>query len=119
MTLYELNQLGYAAIPTMSEEDLEKARIKVINSFVVNHASHYYMLLGRDRNYYTIFTFKSQFNADALSKEVIDVIQTLGEIKSIETHEGGDALEIWAKDTEDVAHMYAMFDYSQGVIEIP
>lgn len=118
MTLYELNQVGYANLPTMTEQEVEAARIKVINPFITNHASHYYMLLCNEQHYYTIFTFKSCFDANELSNTLFEVVQDLGEIKSIEENSG--ALEFWIKKKdEDVSNVYVLFDYSQGVIEIP
>lgn len=117
MTLYELNQVGYANLPTMTEQEIEEAKIKVISPFIMNHASHYYMLLCNEKHYYTVFALKATFESARITKTLFEIFQELGEIKSIEENNG--ALEFWikAKD-EETCNVYVLFDYSQGVVEI-
>ena len=46
---------------------------------------------------------------------MVDVVKTLGTLKGIEVRD--DMVEFWIKNGE-TCNMYAMFDYSRGVIEV-
>ena len=115
MTLYELNQANYAQLPTMDKAALANSRGYIID-FLDREKSKYYLLLNNDLHYYTLFTFKGGYNPGAMTKEILDIVSELGEVKSIETNSNG-ALEFWIV-TEDGCNMYPLFTYERGVIEI-
>lgn len=114
MTLYELNQAGYASLPKMTKAELKKAKEDIVN-FLESHSSNYYMMLNHDNNYYTLFTYKNDRNVNALTEEVISIAKSLGELKSIEVN--GDMLEIWIL-YNNKCDMYALFNYEKGVIQV-
>lgn len=116
MTLYELNQTNYANLPTLTHEQLEK-RVPYIVSFIDKNKGKYYLVLDKEQRYYTILTFKdNKYNPGAMARELIDLLESGNQIKSIE--ENGDMLEIWATNDQNECSMYAFFDYDAGVIEI-
>lgn len=120
MTLYELNQANYTNLPSKTQEELAKI-VPYIVSFLDKHKSKYYLLLERESRYYTLFTFpKGNYNPGQLAHELIDLIQHLGEVKSIEEDAHGEGmLEIWlTPHGEKECRLYGLFDYSEGVIEI-
>ena len=77
-----------------------------------------YMLLCRELNYYTVF--QRQFNAathENFGDVVIECLENLGDIKSIELTETKDAIEAWIVDpNEHEAYVVYLFNYDQGVI---
>ena len=115
MTLYELNQANYANLPTLTEEQLEK-KIPYIVSYIDKNKGQYFLVLEKESRHYTILTFKDgRYNPGAMARELIDLMQSFSEIKSIE--DTGDMLEIWATDGDNCS-MYAFFNYDAGVIEV-
>lgn len=61
MTLYELNQAGYASLPKMTKAELEKAKGNII-TFLDSNDSRYYMMLNHDNKYFTLFTYENDVN---------------------------------------------------------
>ena len=114
MTLYELNQAGYASLPKMTKAELEKAKRNII-TFLDSNNSRYYMMLNHDNKYFTLFTYENDVNKNKMASEIISVSKTLGEIKAIEIN--GDIIEIWIL-YEGKCDMYAFFDYAKGVIQV-
>lgn len=114
MTLYELNQAGYASLPKMTKAELEKAKGNII-TFLDSSDSRYYMMLNHDNKYFTLFTYENDVNKNKMASEIISVSKTLGEIKAIEIN--GNIVEIWILHGEK-CDMYAFFDYTKGVIQV-
>lgn len=114
MTLYELNQAGYASLPKMTKAELEKAKGNII-TFLDSNDSRYYMMLNHDNKYFTLFTYENDVNKNKMASEIISVSKTLGEIKAIEIN--GNIVEIWILYGEK-CDMYAFFDYTKGVIQV-
>ena len=117
MTIYEFNRVNYGNLPTMSDEALEKSILYIV-SFLDEDKAKYYLLLNHDSNYYTLFTFPNDnYYPVGLARELIGIIKDLGPVKSIEKSNNGSALEIWIGDGDD-CHVYMLFNYTQGVVEI-
>ena len=114
MTLYELNQAGYASLPKMTKAELEKAKENIV-TFLDVHNSSYYMMSNHDNKYYTLFTYIDKKDKDRMALEIISVAKSLGELKSIEVN--GDILEIWIL-YNNKCDMYALFNYEKGVIQV-
>lgn len=116
--LYEFAQPNYAALPTMSKDELIRATEYVEAFLKETEESAYYALLNSDNRYFTIFIKESK-DEDAfyrLAKEAIECAESLGEVKAIEKNELG-ALEFWIVPRgKDLAYVYLLFDYSQGII---
>ena len=114
MTLYEMNQAAYSKAHAMDEEEILRATEK-LQKFLFKHNSKYYLMLNVEGRYYTIYTYKEEPNIEKMAYEMVDVAKTLGTIKGIEFEK--DMVEFWIQKT-DTCEMYAVFDYSRGVIEI-
>lgn len=114
MTLYEFNQAGYLSLPTMTKEDIE-ADFPMLVSFAENHWGEYYMLLNNDLHYYTLFHWRDN-GVQVLVEELLDIVQSLGELKAIEVNDN-DAVEFWIKN-DNVCNMYVFFNCGRGVIVV-
>lgn len=130
MTLYELNQAGYAAMPKMAKSKVENAQSKIcdwIESTLKNHGGEdiYYMLLNNDLHYYTIFNWRYLDSRDGVSssdsedvvREIFSIVKDLGTLKSIELNDDG-AWEFWITSPDATTNVYCLFDYTRGVIEV-
>lgn len=117
LTLYGLNKLIIPQMPTLTEETIEKKK-EIINEFVEKVKGSYYMLLGRELNYYTFFAINSKAE-DRISNELIDCLSNLGEIKSIDLVCNNDepTLECWVCDENKNASVLYFFDWTEGTIE--
>lgn len=119
MTLYEFNKAGYASLPAMDDEAIDKAIKNIIEPYITKTNGRYYMLLNNDKHYYTIFAATETGSSASLSDALISLVQSdLGAIKSIEMDASDMAIEIWVA-FESSCEMYAFFDYTEGVIELP
>lgn len=129
MTLYEMNQIGYASLPKMAKSEVETMKSKVsdwLTEILHTYDSEtniYFMLLNNESHYYTIFnwralTIKDGGDSEDLIREIFSIIKGLGTLKSIEPTEAGDAWEFWITGQDTVTRMYLLFDYTRGVIEV-
>lgn len=127
MSAYDINKQVIDQLPALTPEAIEE-RKGVIGGFVNNTDNEYYMLLCRDKNYYTLCHRVAHMNPspadnvrqysewpnEIITTEdlVIECARCLGEIKSIEQVDG--AIEIWVTDPFDTYVMY-FFPYDGGV----
>ena len=127
MTAYDINKQVIDQLPALTEEELEDKK-DIIGQFVKNTNNEYYMLLCREKNYYTLchrvpgmnpspadnVRQYSEWPNEIITTEdlIIECSRCLGEIKSIELVDG--AVEIWVTDPFDTYVMY-FFPYDGGV----
>ena len=101
------------------KQDLDEKGIKSgkekIHKFVSDLNKEYFMLLCADLVYYTMFIMDS-FSVENTADVVIECLENLGKIKSIDFTEGKQAIEIWIQKDEEVVVAY-FFNYDQGVIK--
>ena len=119
MTLYDFNKAGYGSLPDMDEIALNQASVHV-KEFLEQKTpfSKYWLLLSNENKYYTIFHRNSNtFSFNDLTSEVMNIVQDLGGIKSIELDDGGSALEFWIKYNGECS-LFLLFPYDRGVIEV-
>ncbi len=114
MTLYEMNQMAYGKLSKMTKAEIEKAT-EQLEQFLTKHDSKYYMMLNVDGRYYTVYTYNQEHDVKKMAYEMIDVAKTLGILKGIQVEE--DMVEFWVQQ-DKACSMYAMFDYTRGVIEV-
>lgn len=115
MSLYDINQNVISQMPDLSEENLTQKK-KLIRDYFVNTNGKYYMLLNRDNNYYTLFNINPESDEpDAVEDIVIECLNNLGSIKSIEDDDG-QAIEIWTC-RDNTASISYLFKYDSGVVE--
>ena len=130
MTLYEMNQMGYANLPKMAKSEVETMKSKIsdwlteILHIYDSETNIYFMLLNNESHYYTIFNWRALAaedgggDSEGLIREIFSIIKDLGTLKSIEPTETGDAWEFWITGQDAVTRMYLLFDYTRGVIEV-
>ena len=118
ITLYEINKLIISQLPTLNEESIKKAK-QIIKDYVYNeeHEDDYYMLLCHELKYFTVFVNDLECNTDEVIENVIiDCLNSVGEIKSIELTEDKEAIEIWITDPEGDTYVMYFFDYGRGIV---
>lgn len=116
MTLYELNQNAYAKLPKMTFAEMEEAVNKNIKMF--DCSDNYLMLLCKEESDYTVFNVIDMDEPTMLWDEIIDLLKSRGTLKAIEGKEDG-TVEFWVQCKEDdTCHMYLLFNYDWGVIDV-
>ena len=120
MDLYTLNKNMVQQLPTL---EITNEVINKINK-LHNKKAYYYMMLCNDMKYYTILkatTNKTPGTTD-FGTTVIDCLNNVGEIKSIELVDDDNAIEIWVsipnEDENELPNIYCMylFPYDEGVV---
>lgn len=119
MDLYNLNRMLMSQMPDLSHEDIINAK-KTIRGFVNlngEDTSGAYMLLCHELRYYTVFLKDKAHYDEKMEDVVIECIENLGIIKSIDLTEDKLAIEIWFvhHETEEPFVAY-LFNYDEGVI---
>lgn len=114
MDLYSFNKMIIAQMPDLDEKGIKSGKEK-IHKFVSDLNKEYFMLLCADLVYYTMFIMDS-FSVENTADVVIECLENLGKIKSIDFTEGKQAIEIWIQKDEEVVVAY-FFNYDQGVIK--
>ena len=115
ISLYQMNQMLVAQMPVMAIEKVKDRGGKLLEQFYCS-AHKYYMLLCRDYNYYTVFEQLRTGSGKPFVHEVLDIVQSIGDIYSIEINDDG-ILEFWIKPQDDnVPRAFYLFPYDNGVI---
>lgn len=111
LTIYDLNKEISEQLPPLTEIELTNSK-NLVKSFLKNHNEEkYFMLLNHELRYFTLFN--NITNSD-FTKEVFEIIQDLGQIKTVKYGDDeGNAVEFWIDD-----NMYLLFPYSKGVVEV-
>lgn len=115
INLYDLNKNIMSQLKPLSDEKLKELK-KLILTFDDTIDNTYYMLLCRERNYYTTFVKNGCIGINAINESVIDCLHDLGEIISGELTEDKTAIEFWIK-ADDTAYCVYFFGYDAGVVE--
>lgn len=115
MNMYDLNKSIVSQLPFFSEDNWSGAE-KVVKDWLDTKTDKFYMLYGREINYFTLFynnienaEFKSLFDA---MKVCLD---SVGPIYAIDATEDGAAIEIWANVDNQATCLY-LFPYDEGVL---
>ena len=113
MKANETNQM-----PKLNEEGLKEAK-QIIRDYVYSevHQDDYYMLLCHELRYFTVFVNDMDCNKeDVIENVIIDCLNSIGEIKSIEPTEDKEAIEIWITEPEGDTYVMYFFDYGRGIV---
>ena len=116
MTEYEINKMIMAQLPSLITEAQLKKGKELIKEFTHRHITSvgYYMLLGRDINYYTVFEVCDEYE-EKVEDIVIECLQNIGVIQCIDNSADNHSIECWIKNDKGTFALY-LFDYSEGVI---
>lgn len=116
--LYELNrsiieQQGVLGVDTLAE------KFELINAFAADTKNDFYMLYGREMNYFTVFAKYEKWELETLALAVTECLANIGAVYSIELTTEQDAIEIWVKDTQqDLVTCMYLFPYDNGIVRI-
>ena len=124
ISLYELNRSIIKQQGPLEEKDI-KSKMNILKEFS-NTFGKYYLLYGREINYFTLFVKDENWELESLDLGVIECLNNIGTIYSIEYTKEKDAIEIWIEvetntDTEEseklITCMY-LFPYDTGIVKI-
>ena len=114
LSIYEINKQLVTQQPVLI--DFSQAFEK-LDEYINKTNNEFYMLLCRDKNYYTLFFREKEEKNISLKLELIDCLNNFGEIKSIDFTEDESAIEIWMTVPEDNdSYVMYLFQYDNGVI---
>lgn len=120
LNLYELNRNIIEQLPDYEDSQWEGAE-KVFGDWLMEQSSTYYMLYGREINYFTIFKKGNIGESDFATfwDGLKECLTALGVVRSINVNklEDGSAssIEIWIKYNGVVTCMY-LFNYDEGIV---
>ena len=126
VSLYELNRSMIKQQGPLEEKDI-KLKMNMLKEFS-NTFKKYSLLYGREINYFTLFVKDENWELESLDLGVIECLNNIGTIYSIEYTKEKDAIEIWIEvetetntDTEEseklITCMY-LFPYDTGIVKI-
>ena len=124
VSLYELNRSIIKQQGPLKEEDI-KSKMDMLKEFS-NTFEKYSLLYGREINYFTLFVKDENCELESLDIGVIECLNNIGTIYSIEYTKEKDAIEIWMEveinsDTEEseklITCMY-LFPYDAGIVKV-
>ena len=80
----------------------------------------YFMLLNNEKRYYTVLHRENEeVEGVKLVKEAFECLMELGDIVEIQVGDDYNYAEVWVKDPLDgLAHVYYLFPYDLGVVEV-
>lgn len=115
MTVYELNQSGYASLPRLRGRKLTRAH-EELTEFLMKHDGNFFMMLNHETRYFTLYKYTSAGTEHNMASEMISIAESLGTLKAIDIND--DIAEFWITGQDDVCRMYAVFNYDKGVIQV-
>lgn len=116
MNLYSLNKQLVVQLPDIEEF---KESIALFNEFARTKNNKYYMLLGKEISYYTVFE-RSLGLTESIGEATIDCLKNIGpSIKSIQKNEDEESIECWIipKASKDPIVLY-FFPYDYGMCPV-
>ena len=116
--LYELNRSIIEQQGILSADMLAE-KFELINIFAADTKNDFYMLYGREINYFTVFAKHEKWELETLALAVTECLANIGSVYSIELTTEQDAIEIWVKDTQqDLVTCMYLFPYDNGIVRI-
>ena len=115
MSAYEMNKQIIGQMSPLKHKDMI-SKYALINEFVKQTENCYYLMYGREINYFTLFV-KTPSSKETLSLELAACLRSVGDIYDILLTETQDAIEIWVKpvNAEEVTCLY-FFPYDAGIV---
>ena len=116
LSLYDMNKQIISQLPAYTPKQLEEAKdliVKYITDY--QHKDEYYMLLCHDIHYFTVFVRHTN-PKENIEDALLDCINNVGDIKSIEYSSDEQALEIWVTDPNGESYAMYFFDYGRGIV---
>ena len=112
MTLFAFNKQIISQLPDYTDEQIDELA-KAITIWRKSKKDNYYLMYGRELNYFTLFAKDTAAIGD-FTNEVIDCLKIgFDAIKEYDVND--EAVEIWVRSGEDVSVLY-LFCYDSGVV---
>lgn len=115
---YSIHKQMYAKMESPKPEDLVTQFTSLGAWASTHYKSHYYMMLCREINYYTVFNLIDP-NYDKFVSDIKECLAFKGRVIDIQYNHAADAYEIWVKEykTGEV-FMYMLFEAEDFVVEV-
>lgn len=115
MSLYEMNRQLINQLPDYNEEAWSGAE-EILKEYLETHTHSYYMMYGRELNYFTVFHKEDGAEFTNLFGAVKACLDSVGGVRSFD-FDGEAAIEIWVKPevASTVTCLY-LFPYDDGVV---
>lgn len=115
MSLYEMNRQLINQLPDYNEEAWGGAE-EILKEYLEKHPNSYYMMYGRELNYFTVFHKEEGAEFANLFGAVKTCLDSVGGVRSFD-FDGEAAIEIWVKPevASTVTCLY-LFPYDDGVV---
>ena len=100
----------------LDEEQLIHQQM-LINSWDEYHKQEFYMLYGREFDYFTLFHWTGNEKNKCLGKEVLECLNNVGSLIYVEEFANEDKnIVFWIKGPEGKITEVYLFDYNEGVV---
>lgn len=117
ISLYELNKQIISEFTPYDSKKIKEKKKELTKYIESNDKNKYFMLLGKEISYYTLFSKRNKGKDFATA--LIDCLINIGDILDIsEQYESnGKNIEIWVKlkDKDEVTCLF-LFPYDEGVV---
>lgn len=115
LNLYDLNKNIINQLEPMTIDEIN-LKTGLLEDYYNKAKNTYHMLLCKDYNYYTIFTFNVNPEFSNFTEAIITIITELGAVYNLDLNDEG-AIEIWIKPIgEENPYVFYLFPYDAGVV---
>lgn len=115
LSLYDLNRQIIEQLPAFEDTQWSGAE-SIFADWDDKDKHNYFMLYGREINYFTVFKKKHKTgDFNSLFEALKECLINIGEVHSFDIVDDGAAIEIWVK-YEDIMTCLYLFNYDTGVV---
>ena len=114
---YEIMKSLADALNKMEDKEIQEKK-ELIMDWKKQFKDRFFMLLGNEISYYTIFEQSTVYEVSNLAEGVIECLINLGDILYIEENDDRTAIEIWIRQEELEPTILYLFPYNHGVVQI-
>lgn len=115
MSLYEMNRQLINQLPDYNDEAWNGAEA-ILKEYLEKHPNSYYMMYGRELNYFTVFQKRDEAEFASLFDAMKTCLASVGGVRSFD-FDGEAAIEIWVKpDIASTVTCLYLFPYDDGVV---
>lgn len=111
--IYQMGELNFGDIKIYND------KVDLMNNFRNNTRNKFYLMYGKEISYFTLFMVNNGEEDTDLARSVLDCLEHLGPVYSIEYTKDRDAIEIWVcqKINNEMTCLY-LFPYDAGIVPI-
>lgn len=116
MSVYEMNKNVISQMKPADKKKIQEIKAELIEFEELCKGKKYFMLLGKDYNYYTVFHKTGTFVYKNFVISVLDILTELGNLIIASMTTDKTAVEIWIKINKE-AYCFYLFPYDKGIVE--